>query len=173
VHLDPIYHHISVGSHPPQSICASSSGGQSASVSFGTYDTGSGAFVDLAKPVLLNGAVTGAIGAIVVSTQVAASSNATLTISFGWNFPLRDHFGKVLGNYYKNLFATSSAAAFGNVAPAVHSLYTHYTPTIHSLYTHYTLTIHPLYTHYTPTIHPLYTQVTWPRQIAVLHLPAW
>jgi non-lysosomal glucosylceramidase len=105
------------GSNGDMSICASTSGGQSSNVSFGTYDTGSGAFVDLAKPSLLNGAVTGANGAIAVSAQVAASSNATLTISFGWNFPLRDHFGKVLGNYYKNLFATSSRAAFGNVVP--------------------------------------------------------
>jgi non-lysosomal glucosylceramidase len=90
----------------------------SGSVSFGTYDGGSGAFTDLGKPALLNGALTGAHGAIVMTASVPAATNATLTITFGWNFPARDHFGKVFGNYYKNLFASSAEAAFGVVAPS-------------------------------------------------------
>lgn len=105
------------GSNGNMSICASSSV-VGATASFGTYDAASGAFADLSTPSsLLNGATAGANGAVAVSANVPAASNATLTITFGWYFPERDHYGKVFGNYYKNLFASSSDAAFGTVAP--------------------------------------------------------
>ena len=102
------------GSNGNMSLCGTASGG-GGSVTFGTYDTGDGAFVNMAG---LNGDATHAHGAIVVTAKVPPSSNATLTITFGWYFPERDHFGKPLGNYYKNLFRSSTDAAFGGVAPA-------------------------------------------------------
>ena len=106
------------GSNGDMSICASSSTA-GAAASFGTYDAAGGAFADLASaPASLNGVTAGAHGAIVVSAMVPPASNATLTITFGWYFPERDHFGKVFGNYYKNLFTSSADAAFGSVAPA-------------------------------------------------------
>ena len=105
------------GSNGDMSICTSSETSQAA-VSFGTYDAGAGAFVDLSAGKL-NGVATGANGAIAITAKaVTASSSTTLTITFGWNFPARDHFGKVFGNYYKNLFASSAEAAFGKVVPA-------------------------------------------------------
>jgi hypothetical protein len=55
----------------------------------------------------LNGDTSGANGAVVVTAAVPPNTNATLTITFGWFFPERDHFGKVFGNYYKNLFSSS------------------------------------------------------------------
>ena len=109
------------GSHGNMSICASAEGGansSSSSSSFGTYDTGAAPFLDLSLSVPeLNGATGGAHGAVAVTASVPPGTQTTLTITFGWFFPERDHFGKVFGNYYKNLFSSSADAAFGSVAP--------------------------------------------------------
>ena len=107
------------GSNGNMSICGSVAGVPSASVSYGTYDEASGAFVDLGtSAAVLNGELDGANGALVVSAKLAPLTNATLTITFGWYFPERDHFGKTFGNFYRNLFDSAVDAAFGNVAPA-------------------------------------------------------
>jgi hypothetical protein len=110
------------GSNGNMSLCSTVSGAgspaSSALVSYGTYDEASGAFVDLGSSgTALNGDISGANGAIAVSAKLAPLTNATLTITFGWYFPERDHFGKIFGNYYRNLFESSADAAFGNVAP--------------------------------------------------------
>ena len=108
------------GSHGNMSICASVDGPSSSSVSFGTYDHGSGAFIDLASvKAVLNNSTDKANGAILVSAVLPPSSNATLTITFGWFFPERDHFGKSLGNFYKRLFRNSADAAFGTLPPGL------------------------------------------------------
>jgi hypothetical protein len=58
-------------SNGDMSLCASASSSDGTStVSFGTYNTGTGAFVDLAKS--LNKATTGAHGAVAVTAHVAA-----------------------------------------------------------------------------------------------------
>jgi len=106
------------GSNGNFSLCASADS-SATTMSFGTYDEGGGAFVDLATAAAkLNGELGGANGAVAVTAPVPANTKTTLTISFGWYFPQRDHFGKVFGNYYKNLFSSSADAALGTVAPA-------------------------------------------------------
>ena len=96
------------------SLCASAVASDS-STAFGTYDSGNGSFVDLKAGKGLNSDLDSAHGAVVVTAKVPPSSNATLTITFGWHFPERDHFGKTLGNFYKNLFADSTDAAYGSL----------------------------------------------------------
>ena len=103
------------GSNGGMSLCASTATSDS-SAAFGTYDGGGGAFVDLEGGKGLNSDLDSAHGAVVVTAKVPPASNATLTITFGWHFPERDHFGKTFGNFYKNLFVDSADAAFGPLA---------------------------------------------------------
>lgn len=103
------------------SVCASVSGETASAkgVSFGTYPDGGGAYRDLASSGGLNSNTSSAHGAVAVSAQLPPNTNATLTLTFGWYFPHRDHYGKIVGNHYQNLFRNSSEAAFGGAAPAL------------------------------------------------------
>lgn len=64
-------------------------------------------------------------GAVSVSALVPAGANATLTITFGWNFPYRDMFNYdkdeeafvPFGNVYAKHYADSTASAWGTIAP--------------------------------------------------------
>ncbi len=68
-------------------------------------------------------------GAVSVSALVPAGANATLTLTFGWNFPYRDMFnyyedqensGKSFvpfGNVYAKHYADSTTSAWGGIAP--------------------------------------------------------
>lgn len=63
-------------------------------------------------------------GAVSVSTVVPAGANATLTVTFGWNFPHRDMYNYdekqafvPFGNVYAKHYADSTASAWGAIAP--------------------------------------------------------
>lgn len=60
----------------------------------------------------------GAYGAVGVSVLLPSTTDATLTLTLGWSFPARTHFGTTMGNEYATVYANSTDAAWGMVAPA-------------------------------------------------------
>ena len=85
---------------------------------FGTADDANSLFQSFSENLgIVNGTLQGAIGAI----SVLSSVPGTLSITFGWHFPARDHYGQVVGNQYAAYYADAADAALGNVHPGTRS----------------------------------------------------
>lgn len=104
------------------SLCLASEGVTAEAFDYGTSDDAGALFGELSTALpweeKLNKLTTGTYGAVLLTADVAAGANATVTITMGWSFPNRDHFGQNVGNYYTETFPTSADAAWGNVPVA-------------------------------------------------------
>lgn len=59
---------------------------------------------------------TSAYGALVVTAQLDGPGAVELPISFGWDFPNRDHMGVNIGNFYSRSITSAEDAAIGALA---------------------------------------------------------
>eukprot|EP01116_Phalansterium_solitarium_P010681 TRINITY_DN2576_c0_g2_i1.p1 TRINITY_DN2576_c0_g2~~TRINITY_DN2576_c0_g2_i1.p1 ORF type:complete len:1038 (+),score=373.87 TRINITY_DN2576_c0_g2_i1:144-3257(+) len=97
-----------------------SAGGSAASWSFGVADDPAALYAAFASagafaPGVVNGVTGGpfanvyaAHGAAIVTTApLAPGQSATVSIVFSWFFPNRDYYGRIVGQYYANIFNSS------------------------------------------------------------------
>ena len=50
-------------------------------------------------------------GAIAAEVSVPAGATKSVTLVFGWRIPNRNYVGEELGNFYSNIWSSSTAAA--------------------------------------------------------------
>ena len=82
-------------------------------VSVSSGDTARTIFADFAKDGTLDDGVATAAssGAIAASAMIPPGTTKSLTLVFSWRFPDRNYVGEELGNFYSEIYSSSSLAA--------------------------------------------------------------